>query len=54
MRSLRNAKGEELESVEPGDPFEMMGLRTVPNAGDTISRYGRPREAFEPSTGRTS
>ena len=29
-------KGEELESVEPGDPFEMMGLRTVPNAGDTI------------------
>ena len=36
VRSLRNAKGEELESVEPGDPFEMMGLRTVPNAGDTI------------------
>ena len=36
VRSLRNAKGEELKSVEPGDPFEMMGLKTVPNAGDAI------------------
>ena len=36
VRSLRNAKGEELKSVEPGDPFEMMGLKTVPNAGDSI------------------
>jgi translation initiation factor IF-2 len=36
VRSLRNAKGEELKFVLPGDPFEMMGLKTVPNAGDAI------------------
>ena len=37
VRSLRNAKSEQLKDVGPAEPFELIGLKGVPSAGDTIT-----------------
>jgi len=37
VRSLRNAKSEQLKDVGPAEPFELVGLKGVPSAGDSIT-----------------
>ena len=53
VRSLRNAKAEQISHVGPAEPFELVGLKGVPSAGDSItmveseSRAKRISEARE-------
>jgi translation initiation factor IF-2 len=37
VRSLRNAKAEQISHVGPAEPFELVGLKGVPSAGDSIT-----------------
>ncbi len=45
VRALRNDKGEALESATPGQPVEVVGLSTVPAAGDEVVAYADERSA---------
>ena len=36
IRSLRDAAAKTIDTVGPSEPFELIGLKGVPSAGDTI------------------
>jgi translation initiation factor IF-2 len=45
VRALMNPKGESVDSARPADPVEILGLNSVPDAGDEFRVFAEERDA---------